>query len=261
MAITFKGAVQVPIFLGKNALIQNAFVFENAIGSGVNVNIRRLMIEQDSTVALTTVMPQVKVCRATNVSGGILVDKSNFDTLESSDPFVRIRTPLAEGSHITATAGDTIYQQYMMRMHTAVEQVISEAQSVLPRLVEDTGKEFKLRPGESLLVYIVGSAVTSNAALSNNWQVNCMWEEDEIATFAISGAVTLSGSPVAGAKVIVMESDDVDMTNAFLKEVITTPAGGTWASSISTGKVGSAFVQYETGGTYYTANGSPYLQE
>lgn len=261
MAIIFTGAVQVPIFLGNNALIQNAFVFENGIGSGVDVNIRRLGIELDSTVALTTVMPQVKVCRATNISGGIIVDKSKFDTLESSDPFVRIRTPLAEGSHITATAGDTIYQQYIMRMHTAVEQVVTKTENLLPALVADTGKELKLRPGESLLVYIVGSAVTSNSALSNNWQINCAWEEDQIATFAISGTVTLSGSPVTGAIVTVVESDDVNMTNAVLKEVITTPAGGTWASNIKTGKVGAAFVQYESGGTYYTANGSPFLQE
>ncbi len=259
MAITFTGAVQVPIFLGNNAVVQNAFVFENGVGSGVDVNIRRLSIELDSTVALSTVMPQVKVCRATNISGGIILDKSKFDTLESSDPFVKIRAPLAEGAHVTATAGDTIYQQYVSRLHTAVEQVLTETQSLLPRLVEDAGKELKIRPGEALLVYIVGSAVTSNSALSNNWQVNCSWEEDEIATFAISGTVTLSGSPVSGAQVIVVESDDLDMTNAVLREVITTPAGGTWASSIKTGKVGAAFVQYETGGTYYTANGSPYL--
>jgi citrate lyase gamma subunit len=146
MAITFKGAVQVPIFLGRDALIQNAFVFENAIGSGVNVNIRRLMIEMDATVALTTVMPQVKVCRATNISGGILVDKSKFDTLESSDSNVRIRSRLAEGSAINATAGDTIYQQYTSRLHTAVEQVISESHSLQPGLVEDRGKEVILPP-------------------------------------------------------------------------------------------------------------------
>jgi hypothetical protein len=259
MAITFKGSVQVPIFLGRDALVQNAFVFENGIGSRVNVNIRRLMVEMDATAVLTTVMPQVKVCRATNVSGGIIVDKSKFDSLESSDQFVRIRTPLAEGSHITATAGDTIYQQYTNRMHTAIEQQQSISQSLLPRLVEDTGKEFKLRPGESLLVYIVGSAVTSNSAISNNWQVNCMWEEDSIATFAISGTVTLSASPVSGAIITVIEADDTSMTNAVLVETIVTGAGGTWASSIKTGKVGAAFVQYENGGTYYTANGSPYL--
>ena len=260
MAISFKGAVQVPIFLGNDALIQNAFVFENGIGSRVNVNIRRLMVEMDSTVALSTVMPQVKVCRATNVSGGIIVDKSKFDSLESSNQFVRIRSRLAEGSAINATAGDTIYQQYTSRLHTAVEQVISEAQSLLPRLVEDTGKEFKIRPNESMLVYVVSNAVTSNPAISNNWQINCMWEEDEIATFAISGTVTLSAAPVSGAIVTVIEADDIVMTNPVLVEKIVTGAGGTWASTIKTGKVGAAFVQYESGGTYYTAPGSPYLQ-
>ena len=44
-----------------------------------------------------------------------------------------------------------------------------------------------------------------------------------------------------------------------MRETIVTPAGGTWASTIRTGKVGSAFVQYESGGTKYTAPGSPYL--
>jgi hypothetical protein len=58
----------------------------------------------------------------------------------------------------------------------------------------------------------------------------------------------------------VLEADDASMTNAVLRETIVTPAGGTWASSIRTGKVGAAFVQYESGGTKYTAPGSPYLQ-
>jgi hypothetical protein len=259
MSITFTGTVQVPIFLGNNALIQNAFVFENGIGSGVDVNIRRFTVEMDPILALTTVMPQVKVCRATNISGGVIVPKSSFNTLEGSDPFVRIRSALAEGAHISATAGNTIYQQYVSRLHTAVEQVLTETENLLPELVADAGKEFKLRPGESLLVYIVSSAITSNPQLGNNWQINCSWEEDEIATFGISGTVTLSGSPVAGARVTVIESDDINMTNAILKEVIITPAGGNWASTIKTGKIGSAFVQYENGGTYYTANGSPFL--
>jgi hypothetical protein len=57
----------------------------------------------------------------------------------------------------------------------------------------------------------------------------------------------------------VIEADDINMTNQVLVEKIVTGAGGTWASSIKTGKVGAAFVQYESGGTYYTAPGSPYL--
>jgi len=129
----------------------------------------------------------------------------------------------------------------------------------LPKLIADTGRELKLRPGESLLVRVVGAAVAANAALSNNWTASVAIEEDQKSTFAISGTVTLSGSPVTGAKVMVMEADDTAGTNMFLREVITTPAGGTWSSSILTGKVGSAFVQYTSGGTYYTAPGSPYL--
>jgi hypothetical protein len=260
MAVSFRGATQCPIVFGNNAVTQNLLTIENKIGSRVNVNIRRLTIQLDPITALTTVMPQIKVARATAISGGVLLDKSKFNTSQTSDAFVLLRSAAEEGSAITATAGDTIWQQYASRLHTAVEQVLGSDKSLLPRLVADAGKEFKLRPGESLLAYITGSSVASNSAISNSWLANVVIEEDEIATFAISGTVTLSAAPVAGAKVMVMESDDIAGTNMFLREVLTTGAGGTWSSSILTGKVGSAFVQYEAGGTYYTAPGSPYLQ-
>jgi len=45
-----------------------------------------------------------------------------------------------------------------------------------------------------------------------------------------------------------------------LRDRIVTPPGGAWTSTISTGKVGAAFVQYWVGATYYTTPGSPYLQ-
>jgi len=64
---------------------------------------------------------------------------------------------------------------------------------------------------------------------------------------------------VSGAIITVIEADDESMTNPVLVEKIVTAAGGTWASSITTGKVGAAFVQYKSGATYYTAPGSPYL--
>jgi len=259
MAVTFRGGVQVPIVFGNDATTQNLLTIENQIGSRVDVNIRALTVQMDPITALTTVMPQVKVSRATAISGGVKLDRAKFLTTETPDPFVVIRSAMAEGSPITATAGDTVWQEYATRLHTAVEQVKSNNGVVLPGLIRDTGKEFKLKPGESILVRIVGSAVSSNPALGNNWWASVILEEDQKSTFAISGTVTLSGSPVTGAKVMVMESDDTAGTNMFLREVITTPAGGTWSSSILTGKVGSAFVQYTTGGTYYTAPGSPYL--
>lgn len=247
-----------PTVFGNDATAQHIFALENQIGSRVDVNIRRLTVQNDPLTALTSVMPQVKASRGVNISGGILLDKAKFRTTEGSDPFVKIRSALGEGSPITATQGSTVWQQYTSRLHTAAEQVIVSDESLLPRLIETT--DFKLRPGENLLVTVVGASAASNPALSNNWLVDCTWEEDQKSTFAISGTVTLSGSPVSGAIVTVVEADDLDMTNPVLVDTIVTPAGGTWAADILTGKVGAAFVQYRSGGTLYTAPGSPYLE-
>ena len=247
----------VPTVFGNDAVTQHIFALENQIGSRVDVNVRRLVVQNDPQTALTSVMPQVKVSRGVNISGGILLDKAKFRTTETSDPFVKIRSALGEGSPITATRGDTIWQQYTSRLHTAVEQVIASDEPLLPRLVDTF--DFKLKPGESLLATVISATAASNPALSHNWLVDCIWEEVDKATFAISGTVTLSGSPVAGAIVSVIEADDVSMTNPVLIKTIVTGAGGTWAADILTGKVGAAFVQYESGGTKYTAPGSPYL--
>ncbi len=257
MAITFTGGVMVPTVFGNDAVTQHIFALENHIGSRVDVNVRRLTVQNDPLTALASVMPQVKVSRGVNISGGILLDKAQFRTTETSDPFVKIRSALGEGSPITATRGDTIWQQYTSRLHTAVEQVIASDEPLLPRLVDTF--DFKLKPGESLLATVISATAASNPALSHNWLVDCIWEEDQKSTFAISGTVTLSGSPVAGAIVSVIEADDVSMTNPVLIKTIVTGAGGTWAADILTGKVGAAFVQYESGGTKYTAPGSPYL--
>ena len=257
MAITFTGGVMVPTVFGNDAVTQHIFALENQIGSRVDVNVRRLVVQNDPLTALTSVMPQVNVSRGVNISGGIMLDKAQFRTTETSDPFVKIRSALGEGSPITATRGDTIWQQYTSRLHTAVEQVIASDEPLLPRLVDTF--DFKLKPGESLLATVISATAASNPALSHNWLVDCIWEEVDKATFAISGTVTLSGSPVAGAIVSVIEADDVSMTNPVLIKTIVTGAGGTWAADILTGKVGAAFVQYESGGTKYTAPGSPYL--
>lgn len=257
MVVTFRGGVHVPAMFGRDAVTQHLFSLENQIGSRVDVNVRRLTVQNDPLVALASVMPQVKVSRGVGISGGVFLDKATFTTTQTSDPYVKLRSAMGEGAHITATPGDTVWQQFSTRMHTAVEQVLAPDDSALTRLVETF--DFRLQPGQSLLMTVVGATVASNAALTNNWLVDCFWEEVDKPTFAISGTVTLSGSPVAGAIVTVIEADDVNMTNAHLLETIVTPAGGTWASNILTGKVGAAFVQYETGGTKYTAPGSPYL--
>lgn len=257
MAFTFNGSVPSPIALGNDATTQNLFTITNKLGSRVNVYVRRLIAQLDPISALTSVMPQVKVSRATAISGGAVLSPTTFDTSKASSIFVEVRAPVLDGFPLSGTAGTTIWQRYCTRMHTAAEQVLGVDKNILPNLVDT--RDFILRPNESILCQIVGTTAAANAALSNNWFVQAEWEEEAISTFAISGTVTLSGSPVSGAIVTVVEADDASMTNAVLVETIVTAAGGTWASSISTGKVGAAYVQYQSGGTYYTAPGSPYL--
>lgn len=258
MAITFNGSIPTPNILGNDSTEQNLFAITNKVGSRVNVLIRRAAVQVDPIAALASVMPIVKASRATNVSGGAVVSGSTYDSNNASSSYVEVRTPILDGFPLVATAGTTIWQQYCSRLHTAVEQVVAEDKNILPYLVETN--DFILRPGESLLFKVVGASTASNARLTNNWFVTCEWEEDALSTFNISGTVTLGGSPVAGAIVTVLEADDEIMTNPILVETITTGAGGTWASTIKTGKVGAAMVQYKAGATYYTAPGSPYLE-
>lgn len=264
MAISFSGGVGSPLVFGNDATTQTLFSLENGVDSGVNVLVRDLHMSLDAIVALTAVMPLFKTCRATAISGGITLPKAKFDSTQTSDPAVVARSAMWEGAPIAATAGDIVFQRYKTRLHTAVEGVLDygggreDDIGGLPPIL--MSKDFVLRPGEALIMQVVSAVGTSNAALTNTAHVVCEWQEDEIATFAISGTVTLSGSPVSGAIVTVVEADDTSMTNAYLRETIVTGAGGTWASSIRTGKVGAAFVQYENGGTLYTAPGSPYLE-
>lgn len=262
MAITYRGGITSPAMMGNDATVQTLFCIENGIASRVNVLVRELDLDLDNIVALTANMPMIKTSRGINISGGITLAKVAMDTALTSDAAVVFRSTMGETAPITATAGTVIHSQYLQRMHTAAEQSLvlqnGTGSTCLPYPIID--KDFVLRPGENLVIQLIGALGTSNAAISNYFNAACVWEEDAIATFAISGVVTLSGSPVTGAIVTIIEADDIDMTNAVLREKIVTPAGGAWASTIRTGKVGAAMVQYRVGATYYTAPGSPYLE-
>lgn len=260
MAVTFTGSVKTPIIWGLNATTQNLFTIENAINSRVNINIRRLFLQNDVIAALTTVLPLIKVSRATNISGGIIIEKVGFDTNQTSDAGVAFRSQNNESARITATAGDVAWQQFISRPHTLVEQQYAADRNLLPLQVSKSGREWKLRPGQSLLCQLQASVAAANSSLNNACMLSCVWEEDAITQFNISGNVTLGGTGIVGAKVIVMEATDRSMANAVLREVVTTTSGGAWSSTIRSGWVGAAFVQYETGGTLYTAAGSPFLE-
>ena len=260
MAISFTGIVKSQIIFGNDSVSQNIFTIENGFASRVDVYVRRLIFQEDAIAAYTAVMPLVKSCRATSISGGTILEKGPFDTTQVSDPNVICRAQDQDAARITATPGDTVWQEFPIRMHTGAEQqqgLDNYIRTIIPAL--SNVQNFVLHPGESLLVRVVSPVVAANPYNSNYWFVECVLEENQFPTFTISGTVTLNSTPVDGAKVMIVEADDVLLTNAHLREVITTPAGGAWSSTIRQGKVGAAFVQYKNGSTYYTAPGSPFL--
>ena len=61
-----------------------------------------------------------------------------------------------------------------MRMHTLAGQVLAPDNLLIPTLSENT--PVILRPGEALVVQVVSAATTSNPN-TNNWFVQCVWEE------------------------------------------------------------------------------------
>ena len=260
MAITFHGSVSTFIAVGNNQLKQNLFVIENGYAARHNIRIRRMVLQVDTINVLTSVMPQVKISRMSVAStGGVILPKSSLiDTTETSDNALILKQTIYPGTNITATEGQPIWQEYGNRMHTGFSQILGDDSSFLPDLIKDV--PLIMKPGENLLVQVVGAVVATNAGITTNWWLQVMWEEDSIAVFNISGVVTLSSTPVSGAKVLVLEADDEAGTNIRLVGIQTTDLNGLWASTIRSGAVGSAFVQYVSGGTYYTAPGSPYLE-
>lgn len=180
MALTFKGCASSFRTLGSAATPHNLFSIENTAGSAVVVSVRRLIVQMDATAVLTAVMPQVKVSRPTAIpSGGTTLNKGSFDLTLTSAANVIIRGATASdggvATAITATAGDTLWQQYCMRLHTAVGQVLANDNPVLP-LYCDT-QPLLLAAGESILVQIVATAGSSNPA-TNHWFAQVMWEEN-----------------------------------------------------------------------------------
>jgi len=164
--------------LGTAATPQNLLTIENTDATNL-VIIRRLTVQVDATAVLTSVMPQVKTSRATAVpTGGTALNKAQFDTANASNANTIVRGGNASdggvATAITATAGTTIWQQYCMRMHTVVGQVLSPDNNVLPGLVETT--DIILRQNQALLIQIVASAGASNPA-TNHWFCNVVWEE------------------------------------------------------------------------------------
>lgn len=165
--------------IGSAATPQNLMTIEN-IDATKLVYVRKLIVQLDATAVLTAVMPLVKVSRATGVpTGGTTLSKAQFDTNNSSNANTIVRGSTASdggaNSGPTATAGTTIWQEYQMRLHTAVGQVLTIDYNCLPTLVDT--QNFILRQNQALLVTVVAAIGTSNPA-TNHWSCQIVWEED-----------------------------------------------------------------------------------
>ena len=162
--------------IGTAATPHNLLTIEN-IDATLLVKIREISIQLDATAVLTAVMPLTKVSRATAVpTGGTVLNKGLWDTANASDADVIVRGANASdggaATAITATAGTTLWQEYQMRMHTVVGQVLSPP-SRMPVILT---KDLILRQNQALLVQVVAAAGTSNPA-TNHWSVNITWDE------------------------------------------------------------------------------------
>lgn len=164
--------------LGSAAASQPLFTIVNGDASKV-VRIRSLTFNMDATGVLTAVTSQIKVSRGTSISGGTVLTKVDWDTAAASDADVVCRGNTASDGGATtsllATIATVIWQQFIMRLHTAVGQVLGYELNCLPAIVADT--PIVLRPSEALSVHIINPTAASNLA-TNHYVVNCMWTED-----------------------------------------------------------------------------------
>jgi hypothetical protein len=166
--------------IGNGATTQNLFTIENGDPS-VIVKVRRLVVQMDATAALTAVMPLIKTARtsgSTLPSGGTVLNKVLFDTNISSNANVVVRGSTASdggaNSGPTATPSDVMWQQFGMRLHTAVGQVLGPDNNMLPLLVDT--QDLILRQNQALLVVVIAAATTSNPS-TNHYFAQVVWQE------------------------------------------------------------------------------------
>jgi len=166
--------------LGAAATTQNLFSIFNS-GTNRVVRVRRLVMQMDATAVLTAVMPLVKTSRVTTApGGGTALTQVAWDTsLAASHADVVSRGANASdggaATAITGTPGAVLWQQYGMRLHTAVGQVLGIDNNVLSAITE--GFPVVLRQNEGLIVHIVAAAAASNPN-TNHYFVQCAWDED-----------------------------------------------------------------------------------
>lgn len=142
------------------------------------VSIYAGVFQMDATAALTSVMPLIKAFRTTGAAGGTAATKVNWDNSSASDTDVvflgAATTDGSAASAITVSTGATLWQQYGMRLHTAVGQVLGPDFSIVP-LVCGT-YPIVLRQNQGVAFQVVAAAAASNPA-TNHYFIQLAWSE------------------------------------------------------------------------------------
>jgi hypothetical protein len=270
MAVTWRGSTVTPQL---QAMLPTGgsrpvFAIVNTFRSRCTVDILRLVCQFDVTEAPTSnvanrMMPIMRARRvaATDVSGGLLVSaRPAWDTtIGAADAGVEVRCdPGAFGGPDTAmtitSPGGPMWQQFTARQASQVEQFQSYDNSCLPALAASF--DMILRVGEALVIEHVAQLPTGGVA----W-FEVAWEEDQTdAGYEVGGTVTLSGSPVTGARVLLVTDSATAMANPVVQP-LTTDGSGEFSRTLASGVKAAVFVQHEAGGTKYTDEGKPFLEK
>jgi hypothetical protein len=161
--------------LGDTNATQNIFTIENPAASTVGIAVRGMNVVTDSTAALTTVAQQIKLSRPSGLpTGGTALTAVKYQTgFASATAVVRGGTASDGGgaTAITATAGSTIWSQFVDKFYTVVGWATHQNYNLIPDVGADL-RQIILLPGEALLV----QGVTAIAA-TTHVVVNCSWIE------------------------------------------------------------------------------------
>lgn len=271
MALSWMGSTVTPMIQAMPALNGKVVMLAivNTFRSRVNVNILRTVCQADNAEAPTgntagRVMPIIRTrrCPSTSISGGVEVKaRPAWDTtLNAPDAGVKVLfDPGAFGGPDTAIVAvtgisDPFWQQFTMRRASDAEQVLTWDNFCVPAMAES--KALILKPGEAFIFEQQDALPTGGSVF-----FDIAWEEDTVdAGYVVGGTVNLSGSPVSGAKVLLV-TDSATSMPAPTVEVLTTGAPGTFSKTVASGVKAAVFVQHENGGTKYTDEGNPYIEK
>jgi hypothetical protein len=155
---------------GTAASPMNMFALLNPSANTKNVVVRELNIMSDSTAALTTVAQQAISSKpAVLPTGGTSITPVKYRTSYASASATVLGATASDGgaaTPITATAGTSIWQQYLDRLQTLAGWVGHPIYRMIPEVGTDL-RQFILAPGESMLVQLVTAVPATTMLICN----------------------------------------------------------------------------------------------